>query len=69
VRYARKTLGHLALHYRTKEEGPAAAKLLDLLGFARVPSPKGYPFYHYVVTERRPTMATVFFSSWNSRRR
>ena len=26
----RKTLGHLALHYRTKEEGPAAAKLLDL---------------------------------------
>ena len=45
----RKTLGHLALHYRTKEEGPAAAKLLDLLGFARVPSPEGYPFYHYVV--------------------
>jgi len=45
----RKTLGHLALHYRTKEDGPAAAKLLDLLGFARVPSPQGYPFYHYVV--------------------
>jgi hypothetical protein len=45
----RKTLGHLALHYRTKDEGPAAAKLLDLLGFARLPSPKGYPFYHYVV--------------------
>jgi hypothetical protein len=46
---ARKTLGHLALHYRTREDGPAAAKLLDLLGFARVPSPEGYPFYHYVV--------------------
>jgi hypothetical protein len=45
----RKTLGHLALHYRTKADGPAAAKLLDLLGFARVPSPPGYPFYHYVV--------------------
>jgi hypothetical protein len=45
----RKTLGHLAMHYRTREDGPAAAKLLDLLGFARVPSPEGYPYYHYVV--------------------
>jgi hypothetical protein len=44
-----KTLGHLAMHYRTREEGPAAAKLLDLLGFARMPSPEGYPYYHYVV--------------------
>jgi hypothetical protein len=46
---ARKTLGHLALHYRTREDGPVAAKLLDLLGFARVRSPEGYPFFHYVV--------------------
>jgi hypothetical protein len=46
---ARKTLGHLAMHYRTREDGPVAAKLLDLLGFARVPSPEGYPYYHYVV--------------------
>lgn len=46
---AKKTLGHLALHYPSREEGPAAAKLLDLLGFARLPSPEGYPFYHYVV--------------------
>jgi hypothetical protein len=45
----RKTLGHLAIHYRTREDGPVAAKLLDLLGFARVPSPEGYPYYHYVV--------------------
>jgi hypothetical protein len=45
----RKTLGHLAMHYRSREEGPVAAKLLDLLGFARVRSPEGYPFYHYVV--------------------
>jgi hypothetical protein len=48
-----KSLGHLALHYRTKEDGPAAAKLLDLLGFARMSSPAGYPFYHYVVDSRR----------------
>jgi hypothetical protein len=46
---ARRTLGHLAMHYRTREDGPVAAKLLDLLGFARVPSPEGYPYYHYVV--------------------
>jgi hypothetical protein len=46
---ARKTLGHLAMHYRTREDGPTAAKLLDLLGFARVPSPEGYPYYHFVV--------------------
>ena len=46
---ARKTLGHLAMHYRTREEGPAATKLLDLLGFARMPSPDGYHYYHYVV--------------------
>jgi hypothetical protein len=45
----RKTLGHLAMHYRSREDGPVAAKLLELLGFARVPSPEGYPFYHYVV--------------------
>jgi hypothetical protein len=45
----RKTLGHLAMHYRSKEDGPAATKLLDLLGFTRVRSPEGYPYYHYVV--------------------
>ena len=27
-----KSIGHLALHYRSIEDGPAAAKLLDLLG-------------------------------------
>jgi hypothetical protein len=44
-----KSLGHLALHYRHKDDGPAATKLLDMLGFARMSSPAGYPFYHYVV--------------------
>jgi hypothetical protein len=44
-----KALGHLAMHYRTREDGPVAAKLLDLLGFARVPSPEGFPYFHYVV--------------------
>lgn len=47
-----KTLGHLALHYRTREDGPAATKLLDLLGFTRVSSPAGFPFHHYVVDSR-----------------
>jgi len=47
-----KTLGHLALHYRTREDGPAATKLLDLLGFSRVSSPPGFPFHHYVVDSR-----------------
>jgi len=46
---SKKTLGHLAMHYPSREAGPAAAKLLDLLGFARLPSPQGYPYYHYVV--------------------
>lgn len=48
-----KSIGHLALHYRSTEDGPAAAKLLDLLGFTRMSSPAGYPFYHYVVDSRR----------------
>ena len=47
-----KSLGHLALHYRRKEDGPAAAKLLDMLGFTRVSSPTGYPYYHYVVDSK-----------------
>jgi hypothetical protein len=47
-----KSLGHLALHYRKKEDGPAAKKLLDMLGFARVSSPASYPYFHYVVDSR-----------------
>src|SRR5581483_4457890 len=38
----RKTLGHLAVHYRSAEHGPAVTKLLDMLGFKRLPAPKGY---------------------------
>lgn len=45
------TLGHLALHYRASEDGPRAARLLEILGFVRVqefplgPSGSFYQFY------------------------
>jgi len=66
---ARKTLGHLAMHYRTREDGPLAAKLLDLLGFARVPSPRrAIRSITMSSTEPRATMATASCSSWSSRR-
>ena len=45
----KKGLGHLALHYRTPEDGRLGARLLELLGFARVPSPTGFPYHHYVL--------------------
>src|SRR5207244_4369501 len=50
---AREFNVNTALHYRSMEDGPAAAKLLDLLGFTRMSSPAGYPFCHYVVDSRR----------------
>lgn len=46
----RVSLGHLALHYRSREDGPIAARLLKILGFEQVqelPLPDGafYQFY------------------------
>lgn len=53
---ARKaTLGHVALHYGKPHEGPLAARLLGLFGFAKVqetPLPDGTTFYHFVVDEK-----------------
>jgi hypothetical protein len=44
-------LGHIALHYENPEDGPLAAKLLNLLGFVEtqdLPLPGGH-FYRFVV--------------------
>lgn len=45
----RRTLGHLAVHYRTSEDGLAAVRLMRLLGFEQMPSPDHMAFYHFVV--------------------
>lgn len=51
-----KALGHVALHYRNTEEGPKAARLLELMGFTRlqeIPLPDGSIFYQFLVNEDR----------------
>ncbi|MDX2276649.1 MAG: hypothetical protein NW206_14450 [Hyphomonadaceae bacterium] len=48
---SRVSLGHLALHYRKREDGPIAARLLEILGCEKVqeiPLPDG-PFYQFYV--------------------
>ena len=48
----RRTMGHVALHYGRKEEGPLAARLLSLLGYVEtqaLPLPDGSTFYRFVV--------------------
>jgi hypothetical protein len=48
------TMGHIALHYPRAVDGPAAVKLLTLLGFVEtqaLPLPQGN-FYRFVVSER-----------------
>ncbi len=50
-----RSLGHVALHYRRHEDGPAAAKLLTLLGCIEtqaLPLPDGSTFYRFVVDAR-----------------
>lgn len=52
-----KTLGHVALHYRSAEDGPRAARLFELLGYAQVqaiPLPNGTMFYQYAVDPSAP---------------
>lgn len=47
----RVSLGHLALHYRSREDGPIAARLLEILGFEKIqefPLADG-PFYQFYV--------------------
>lgn len=46
------TLGHVALHYREKEQGEMAARLLQLLGFSireEIALPDGTVFYHFLI--------------------
>lgn len=50
----RRSLGHVALHYRDPAEGPLAARLLTMLGFVEtqmIPLPDGN-FYRFVVDEK-----------------
>lgn len=50
-----RSLGHIALHYRTPDEGPLAARLLTLLGFVETQDltlPDGTHFYRFVVDAR-----------------
>jgi hypothetical protein len=49
---AKKTLGHVALHYRKPDEGPLAARLMELLGFSKaldMELPGGSRFYQFYV--------------------
>lgn len=49
---ARRSIGHLALHYPRPADAAGAARLLELLGFVRtqeLPLPTG-PFYRYVIS-------------------
>lgn len=51
------TLGHVALHYGRPEDGPAAAALLELLGFVareEILLPDGTSFYHFLVDPDGP---------------
>lgn len=51
---ASRSLGHVALHYPTPDEGPLAARLLTSLGFVEtqaLPLPSG-AFYRFVVDAR-----------------
>lgn len=50
-----RSMGHLALHYRNKEEGPLAARLMTLLGYELTQDlvlPDGSHFYRFVVDSR-----------------
>lgn len=50
-----RSMGHMALHYKTKEEGPLAARLLAMLGYVLTQDltlPDGSHFYRFVVDGR-----------------
>lgn len=51
---AQRSIGHMAFHYPLESDGPAAARLMELLGFVRtqeLPLPTG-PFYRYVIADQ-----------------
>ncbi len=50
-----RSMGHMALHYKTQEEGPLAARLLAMLGYELTQDlllPDGSHFYRFVVDAR-----------------
>lgn len=50
-----RSMGHMALHYKSKEEGPLAARLLSMLGYVETQDlllPNGAHFYRFVVDSR-----------------
>ena len=50
-----RSMGHMALHYKTAEEGPLAARLLGMLGYVLTQDlllPSGAHFYRFVVESR-----------------
>lgn len=51
---AARSMGHVAIHYANKEEGPIAARLMRLLGYVETqafPLPDGSMFYRFVVAD------------------
>lgn len=51
-----KSLGHVALHYNSADNGPKAARLLELMGFSRLQEivlPDGNIFYQFLINEDR----------------
>jgi len=49
-----RSMGHMALHYKNKEEGPLAARLLSMLGYVETQDlllPDGSHFYRFVVDQ------------------
>lgn len=50
-----RSMGHMALHYKTKEEGPLAARLMSMLGYVLTQDlllPGDIHFYRFVVDPR-----------------
>lgn len=50
-----RSMGHIALHYKNKEDGPLAARLLSMLGYVETQDlllPNGTHFYRFVVDPR-----------------
>jgi len=50
-----RSMGHMAMHYKTMEEGPLAARLLTMLGYELTQDlvlPDGAHFYRFVVDKR-----------------
>src|SRR5690606_32786550 len=49
------TMGHIALHYPEKDDGPVAARLLEIIGLRQtqvLPLADGSNFYRFVVDDR-----------------